>query len=220
MQEGRRMTVDARAITEQELRVFISYRRDDCQSQANGLHDGLRHRLSSARIFMDIDSIPYGVDFEQHIRDEIAKCDVVLVLIGDNWLDHIEGRRRIDDPADFVRLELENALSEPSVRVLPVLVEDARMPGSNELPESIRRLARLNAIEISDKRWQADLARLAEVIETIGAPRIESAADVRPEHAESRLDQYQQQAVSSAWRPGTRHCSPLLLRPNRRLRRS
>src|SRR4051795_4969997 len=75
---------------EQAQRVFISYRRSDCQPQANGLHDGLRHRLPNASVFMDIDSIPYGVDFEQHIRAEINKCDVVLVLIGDNWLDHVE----------------------------------------------------------------------------------------------------------------------------------
>ena len=96
--------------------MFISYRRSDCQPQANGLHDGLSHRLESATIFMDIDSIPPGVEFEQHIRQEIEICDVVLVLIGDNWLDpHLPARTtgRIDDPDDFVRLEIESAFARP-----------------------------------------------------------------------------------------------------------
>ena len=152
-----------------QSRVFISYRRSDCQPQANGLHDGLSHRLSSAKIFMDIESIPPGVDFEQHIRQEIEVCDVVLVLIGDNWLDRRPGSdvRRIDEPGDFVRLEIENALATATVRVVPVLVEGARMPEPIELPFSIRPLARLNAIELSDQRWAADLERLTATVETI-----------------------------------------------------
>ena len=139
--------------------IFISYRRTDCQAQANGLHDGLAHRLSNAHIFMDLDSIPAGVDFEDHIRDEISVCDVVLVLIGDNWLDPRPGSttRRIDEPQDFVRLEVESALANPRVTTIPVLVEGATMPDPTELPESIQRLARINAFELDDRRWKADL---------------------------------------------------------------
>jgi hypothetical protein len=108
-------------------RLFISYRRSDCQPQANGLYDGLSHRLPSASVFMDIDSIPPGADFEEHIRREIEICDLVLVLIGDNWLDQTAdgSSRRIDTPDDFVRLEIESALASPRVNVLPVLVEGA-----------------------------------------------------------------------------------------------
>ena len=158
------------AAESESLRVFISYRRSDCQPQANGLNDGLRHRLPGARVFMDIDSIPFGVDFEQHIREEIRSCDVVLVLIGDQWLDVADaaGQRRVDDPQDFVRLEIESALASPDVRVVPVLVENALMPSTSALPSSIARLARLNAIELSDRRWQSDLERLAGVVEEIG----------------------------------------------------
>jgi hypothetical protein len=150
-------------------RVFISYRRNDCQAQANGLHDGLSHRLRTARIFMDIDSIPPGVDFEDHIRREIEVCDVVLVLVGDEWLDARPGSevRRIDEPNDFVRLEIESALSSPQVRILPVLVEGAQMPRAEELPESIRRLARINAIELSDRRWTSDIERLASIVQSL-----------------------------------------------------
>ena len=155
-----------------EQRVFISYRRSDCQSQANGLHDGLRHRLTDARIFMDIDSIPPGADFEEHIRNEIEQCSVVLVLIGDEWLEPRPGSdvRRIDEANDFVRLEVESSLGAEHVRVIPVLVEGARMPAPEELPDSIRRLARLNAFELSDSRWSSDIERLTEQLRKLGAP--------------------------------------------------
>lgn len=147
-----------------EQRIFISYRRSDCQSQANGLNDGLRHRLPDARVFMDIDSIPIGADFEEHIRGEIEQCHVALILIGDNWLDARPGSdvRRLDEANDFVRLEVESALAAKHLRVIPVLVEGATMPTSDELPESIQRLARLNAFEMSDQRWSTDIERLTE----------------------------------------------------------
>src|SRR2546423_1258258 len=113
--------------------VFISYRRSDCQPQANGLHDGLCSRLPDAEIFMDIDSIPPGVDFQGHIERAIDACDVVLVLIGDNWLDADQsGERRIDDAEDFVRLEIEAALKR-GVAIVPVLVEGAAMPHRREM---------------------------------------------------------------------------------------
>ena len=163
------------------LHVFLSYRRSDCQAQANGLHDGLIHRIPSASIFMDVDSIPYGVDFEEHIRKAIQKCDIVLVLIGDNWLDkESSGRRRIDEPEDFVRLEIENSLESPEVRVIPVLVEGAVMPRSADLPTSIRKLARLNAIELSDQRWKSDVERLARLIEGFGPQSEPVKPETRP----------------------------------------
>jgi hypothetical protein len=155
-----------------EQRIFISYRRSDCQSQANGLHDGLRHRLDRSKIFMDIDSIPPGADFEEHIRQEIQQCDVVLVLIGDEWLDPRPGTeiRRLDEPNDFVRLEIESSLQTEHVRVIPVLVEGAQMPHADKLPESIQRLARLHAFELSDSRWTNDIERLTNQLREFGAP--------------------------------------------------
>ena len=154
-----------------DQRIFISYRRSDCQSQANGLHDGLRHRLHRSKIFMDIDSIPPGADFEEHIRQEIEQCDVVLVLIGDEWLDPRPGgvTRRIDEPNDFVRLEIESSLKAEHVRVIPVLVEGARMPYVDDLPDSVQRLARLHAFEMSDSRWTSDIERLTVQLREFGA---------------------------------------------------
>ncbi len=150
-------------------RIFISYRRNDCQAQANGLYDGLSHRLPTSKIFMDLDSIPPGADFEDYIRKEIDDCDLVFVLIGDNWLDsEADGSgRRIDRHDDFVRLEIESALASPRVHVVPVLVEGARMPAPGELPPSVRALTRYNAVELDDRRWTADLKRLAESVPVI-----------------------------------------------------
>lgn len=151
------------------LRVFISYRRSDCLAQANALYDGLQHRLRHVKLFMDLDSIPPGVDFERHIRREIEQTDVVLVMIGDNWLDAGQNPkvRRIDEDNDFVRLEVESALAIDSTRLIPVLVEGASMPVRSELPRSIQRLARFHAFEMSDHRWGQDIQRMAETIEQI-----------------------------------------------------
>ncbi len=165
-------------------RVFISYRRADCQPQANGLYDGLSHRLPSASIFMDIDSIPPGADFEDHIRREIELCDLVLVMIGDNWLEQSPDQpgRRIDADDDFVRVEIESALASPNTRVIPVLVEGAEMPRPADLPESVRPLTRFNAIALDDRRWTADVGRLATTIESMTPPlpSLEPAAPIRP----------------------------------------
>jgi hypothetical protein len=157
-----------------DQRIFISYRRSDCQLAASGLNDGLRNRLPGAQVFMDLDSIPPGADFEEHIRNEIDQCDVVLVLIGDEWLAPQPGTstRRIDQPNDFVRLEIMSALAAQGVRVIPVLVEGATMPAATELPDDIARLARLNAYVLSDTHWGRDITELTTHLQkfTPGAP--------------------------------------------------
>ena len=144
-----------------DQRIFISYRRSDSRMQANGLSEALRGRLPSAQVFMDIDSIPPGADFETHIRDEINRCNVVLVLIGDDWLSPTnDGTRRIDDPKDWVRAEVETALQTKEVLVIPILVEGASMPTASELPEDLAPLARRNAFTLSVDHWNRDMAEL------------------------------------------------------------
>jgi hypothetical protein len=171
---GRATQPSAGAGADASPSIFISYRREDCQAQANGLNDGLRNRLPGAEVFFDVDSIPPGVDFEEHIQRSIEAADVVLVLIGDNWLDRdASGRRRIDEPGDFVRLEVAAAL-EREKTLIPVLVEDARMPPPTDLPEGLAALARRNAIELSGRRWRSDVDRLARAIRSRpGGPRPE-----------------------------------------------
>lgn len=142
-------------------RVFISYRRSDCQAQANGLMGDLRWR--GAQVFMDLDSIPAGTDFEEYIHGWIAHADVVLVLIGDNWLEETGAGRRLDREDDFVRLEVRAAL-EQGKRIIPVVVEGAQMPHPSELPDDISRLSRIQSFELSDRRWMSDLKQLAETV--------------------------------------------------------
>src|SRR5215813_2477651 len=103
---------------------------------------------------MDIDTIPLGVDFVGVIEDAVARCDVLLAVIGPRWLtsQDAQGSRRLDDPNDFVRLEIEAALKR-GVRVVPVRVDGAAMPAAEQLPPSLRPLARRQAIEMDDTRW-------------------------------------------------------------------
>ena len=140
---------------------------------------------------MDIDSIPIGADFEEHIRGEIEQCHVALILIGDNWLDARPGTdvRRIDEANDFVRLEVESSLAAKHLRVIPVLVEGAQMPTPDELPESIQRLARLNAFEMSDQRWSTDIERLTQQLRQLsGAATTAAAAESAPTMSFSDVD--------------------------------
>jgi hypothetical protein len=147
-------------------RIFISYRRGDTAGHAGRLSDGLSARFGPESVFMDLDAIAPGTDFEAKIRDEVSACDVVLVLIGDQWstVSSQDGRRRIDDPGDYVRQEVAAALARDGLTVVPVLVEGARMPGPAELPDDLKRLARINAIELSDQRWRFDIGRLEDAI--------------------------------------------------------
>jgi hypothetical protein len=147
-------------------RVFISYRREDTGGYAGRLYDQLAASFGEQNVFMDIDTLGPGVDFEEEIRKAIDESDVVLALIGRRWLETKgQGGRRLDEPGDFLRRELGAALGRGRV-VIPVLVQGATMPPSSELPSDIGRLARLNAFELSDRRWKLDVEELIERLES------------------------------------------------------
>jgi tetratricopeptide (TPR) repeat protein len=145
-------------------RIVISYRRDDTAGHAGRLYDRLTTRFGKNHVFMDLE-IEAGLDFEEVIRNEVAACDVCLVLIGRQWLSisHGDGQRRLDDPNDWTRLEVAAAV-ERDIRVIPVLVQGARMPIAEQLPERLRQLATRNALEVSDARWEYDVGRLCDII--------------------------------------------------------
>jgi len=154
-------------------RIFINYRRQDCPAHAGRLADALEARFGKGSVFMDVDTIAPGEDFVERIEQAIGDCDIVLALIGDDWLSVTDatGTRRIDDPDDFVRLEISSALARQGVRVIPVLVEGAQMPSSRDLPDALAALARRNAIELTDARWRSDTSLLIGAIErTLGTP--------------------------------------------------
>jgi hypothetical protein len=149
----------------QSTNVFINYRREDSSGHAGRLFDALSGHFAG-RLFMDVDTLEPGVDFVEAIEQAVGSCEVLIVIIGREWLTikDAAGQRRLDDPADFVRLEVESALAR-NVRVIPVLVQDVKMPCAKDLPPSLARLARHNAIELSDERWNYDEERLARTIQ-------------------------------------------------------
>ena len=157
--------------------IFISYRHADALPHARLLQVNLRERFADRPVFMDLDSIEAGLDFEEVISDAINACGVMVVLIGPQWTTVAaeQGRRRLHEPDDYVRFEVRTALRR-GVRVIPVLVEGARPPRQQELPPDLRTLARLNAFEMScDHRYQFDADRLMGVIDralarTFGEP--------------------------------------------------
>jgi uncharacterized membrane protein YeaQ/YmgE (transglycosylase-associated protein family) len=148
------------------VHVFISYRRDDTAGYAGRLFDRLSQHFGQENVFMDIDTIEPGLDFVEAIERAVGSCDVLLALIGHEWLQSTDarGHRRIDDPQDFVRLEIATALDR-NIRVIPVVVEGARMPTADELPAPLQPLARRNALDMSNTRWQFDVNRLIEGIQ-------------------------------------------------------
>ncbi len=145
-------------------KIFISYRREDSQHQADRLHAALRPHVGNPKrdIFIDVDNIPVGVDFEEHLDRQVAQCDVLLALIGPGWLDARNpktGKRRLDDPEDFVRIEIASALKR-GIPVAPVLLDGAPIPAKEDLPEDLKQLARRNGAEVRRSSFDADADRM------------------------------------------------------------
>jgi len=131
-------------------RIFISYRREDSAGYAGRIYDRLKAYFPDAQIFMDVDTISPGDDFVVSIEKAVSSCDVFIALIGQDWIgieDH-QGNRRLDDPNDFVRIELATALKR-GIRVIPVLLQDTPMPRADELPADLMALSRRNALEVT-----------------------------------------------------------------------
>src|SRR5690242_2126838 len=168
-------------------RIFMSYRREDTAYPAGWLYDRLAGHFARSQIFKDIDSIELGDDFVDMITTAVGACDVLVVLIGDRWLTATgqDGQRRLDDPDDFVRLEIEAALAR-NVRVIPILVEGAQMPRADELPASLAKLARRQALELSPARFDADIRRLLRVLDRTVAQAKERAHQDAEAAAERR----------------------------------
>jgi hypothetical protein len=147
-------------------RVFMSYRREETAYAAGWLFDQLVEHLGAGQVFKDVDSIELGDDFVDAIDTAVGSCDVLLALIGNQWLTITDegGNRRLDDPSDFVHLEIEAALTR-GVRVIPILVEGARMPRADELPPTLARLVRRQALELSPSRFEFDTSRLLRVLD-------------------------------------------------------
>jgi hypothetical protein len=161
----------ARAPWRGRIRIFIDYRRQDSAGYAGRLFDHLRSHFGDGSVSMDVDAITPGADFLDSIQQAVSSADALVEIIGPNWLagSDAEGGRRVDDPNDWVRISLGMALAS-EVPVIPVLVGGARMPSAEELPPELAPLARRNALELTDSRWDYDVERLTEALEQFGTP--------------------------------------------------
>ena len=145
--------------------IFVSYRRHDSSDVTGRIYDRLTQHFGKQSVFKDVDSIPLGVDFRQHLSDSVSQCDVLLAVIGRQWAAGSAGRPGLDDARDFVRIEVEAALQR-NIPVVPVLVQGASVPGEEELPETLRSLAYRNGIAVRpDPDFHQDMDRLIKGIE-------------------------------------------------------
>jgi hypothetical protein len=142
-------------------RIFLCYRRHDSGPIVGRIYDRLARDFGEANVFKDIDNIPFGVDFVEYLDGEVQKCDVVFVVIGPQWLEQAASdSARLEDPNDFVRIEIASALRR-TIPVVPILVDGAQMPRADELPEEIKPLARRNGTQIRhDPDFHSDMTRL------------------------------------------------------------
>jgi TPR repeat protein len=141
--------------------IFISYRRDDSAGYAGRVHDRLEREFGADLLFMDVDSIPLGLNFVKILREKIARCDVLLAVIGPSWIDvqGPDGKRRLDDPSDFVRVEIAAAL-EREIPVIPILLNGAKIPSRHELPDDLKELAVRQGLDVRHASFHGDMNRL------------------------------------------------------------
>jgi hypothetical protein len=148
--------------------VFVSYRRDESAGFAGRIFDRLVASFAREQVFMDVDNIEPGLDFVEVLNEWVGACDVLLAVIGPNWTAAADpsGTKRLDDPHDFVRIEIDAALRR-NVRVIPVLIGGARMPRPDELPDPLRPLTRRQALEISHVHFNRDVDGLVRLLHRV-----------------------------------------------------
>ena len=178
--------------------IFISYRRSDAQGEAGRVFDDLVQQFGEQTVFMDVSAIEAGRDFRKAIEEGVAKCGVLLVVIGTEWLQAKDegGARRLSDPSDFVRIETAAALKR-DIPVIPVLVRGARMPSAEQLPEDLRELAYRNCIELTHARWKSDIHLLVEALRRLLADPSQPATSARSNEAVSEAQADAQKATQS-----------------------
>lgn len=164
--------------------IFLSYRRDDSAGYAGRLRSSLDARLGEGSVFRDVDAIEPGQDFVEAIETRVQACRAFIALIGQEWLDAVNaaGDRRLEEEGDYVRREVAAALARADLRVIPVLVEGATVPGPNQLPLELQALSRRHAVSLRDETWESDVDRLTDAIRKA----VGDAVDPKPAITRSR----------------------------------
>ena len=164
-------------------KVFLNYRRDDSAGHAGRLFDRLNARFPG-QIFLDIAGLEPGVDFADEIDRVVGSCKVLIAVIGKDWLTtkDASGRRRLDVPGDFVRLEIGAALRR-NIRVIPAIIGDARLPTPEGLPPDLAPLCRRQALQLNETSFDSDVSRLIRTLETELAESSKPAENSRRKHS-------------------------------------
>lgn len=163
-------------------KVFISYRRDDSRYQARIIHAAFCHVVARDNVFMDVASIPPGANFRKILKSWVEQCEVLLALIGPGWIDAVDprtGLRRLDNPSDFVRIEIGEALAR-GIPVVPVLLDGAALPEPERLPDDLKELVDRQAELVEYRSFDADVERLIRKLRLGGAPFAPSRPQAPP----------------------------------------
>jgi len=146
-------------------KIFISYRRDDSAGHAGRVYDRLQHEFGRDVLFIDVDNLPLGKNFARILSEEVSKCDVLLAIIGPNWLNarDEEGSRRLDNPHDFVRIEIAAALQR-DIPVIPILLEGAKVPKPEQLPDNLKELLQRNGLDVRHASFHSDMDKLVRAL--------------------------------------------------------
>lgn len=177
--------------------AFISYRRIDTRRETRELLDSIEYEFGPNSAFVDIDSIRFGEDWQDRIHDSLRRCDILIAVIGDRWLSSTDEyhRRRIDNEDDWVRKEIEHALNS-GTPIIPIIVAGEQPPAEAALPESISRLASLQALTLRPDDWDTDLDNLYRCMENLGFRRSRSKVNypqptiMEPPATEAEIDQF------------------------------
>jgi TIR domain-containing protein len=153
-------------------KVFISYRRADSAGHAGRVHDRLEQEFGPDLLFMDVEAIPLGVDFVKALGEEVAKCEVLLAIIGPGWLDtrDEEGHRRLENPHDFVRIEIAAALKR-NIPVIPILPEGTALPKAGQLPDDLKNLILRNGLNVRYASFHRDMGKLIQALRDLKLPQ-------------------------------------------------
>jgi hypothetical protein len=165
--------------------IFINYRRRDTAWPAGRIGDRLRETFGDDRVFQDTITIEPGVDFVEAIGDHVEECRVLLSLIGPHWMSELQSR--LVESNDFVRIEIEQALAR-GIRVIPIIVDDAKIPNMSDLPEQLESFSRLNAVRIEADSFDADMEHFTSFLrrflmreeEADTKPKVQSALSRPP----------------------------------------
>jgi hypothetical protein len=175
--------------TVQPRKVFLSYRREDSAAAAGRLSDRLLAELGDGNVFMDVDGIALGADFVKRLIEEVAGCDTLLAVIGPRWLEVADeaGDRRLDDPNDFVRVEIAAALQR-DIPVIPILLDGTKIPRVDRLPEDLKHLSRRNGLDVRQASFHSDVGRLIrELKATAPAAPKPRASEIKPDRTDQNM---------------------------------